>query len=105
MHAIPKKVPGTHRLIGVMPSLWRLLMRILCLEEVRPWDTAVAAEDDTAAPGRAIERAVFKRLLEQECSTARGDFSLAALWDLDSFYDTVLLDVMVREAKAWAFPL
>ena len=104
MAAIPKKDPGTHRLIAVIATLLRLFMGLVCRHEVRPWDEAVALPGDSAAPGQACEFATLQRHLALEMAFLTGEHASVILWDLQAFYDTINIEVLADQALAKGFP-
>ena len=105
LSAIPKKEPGTHRLIVVLASMLRLLLGMLTRTFVRPWDAEYSSPHDTTAPGKRADVMVGLRHALQAADRALGLHTAMVLWDLEAFYDNVDVPTLIRQCKRWHFPL
>ena len=105
LSAIPKKEPGTHRLIVVLASMLRLLLGMLTRTFVRPWDAEYSSPHDTAAPGKRADVMVGLRHALQAADRILGLHTAMVLWDLEAFYDNVDVPTLIRQCRRWHFPL
>ena len=103
LSAIPKKDPGTHRLIVVLASMLRLLLGVLTRTFVRPWDAQHSHPNDTAAPGRRADVMVGLRHALQAADRVLGLHTAMILWDLEAFYDNVDVPTLIRQCRKWLF--
>lgn len=79
------KKQGGYRCIAVMPSVIRILTKLLC-PELEAWGRAVAhsgAVQDTAAPGANSRKEAGLRQLRSEAAHLSGEPALQLLWDID----------------------
>ncbi len=103
MTLIDKK-SGGHRGIGNLTSTYRVWSKAR-----RPW--AQRWEDEHQRPYFAASRgvgpidAVYRQALRHEAAAAEARDSVVILDDLESFYETINREVLVKEAQVLNFPL
>jgi hypothetical protein len=97
------KKSGDSRAIAVLASTYRLLLKLL-QAQVKAWDLEVAGPWDHAIAGSSALRAGILRGLDLELAGYEHLLALEFLWDLDSFYDSVLVGPLLREARRLGYP-
>ncbi len=95
---------GGSRTIAIMPSVYRLTMR-LAGSTITEWDVKAASLYDSAVKGSSSLRAHLGRALGMELARSEGKVSYHFLWDLKKFYDTVRLDVLHERLDAYGYNL
>ncbi len=95
---------GGSRTIAIMPSVYRLTMR-LAGTAITEWDVKTASMLDSAVRGSSSLRAHLGRALGMELARSEGKTSFHFLWDLKKFYDTVRLDVLHERLGAYGYNL
>ena len=88
MSMIPKKDPGTVRMIASMASGWRLDVRLDAAQE-RAWVRQIADTDDAAKPGSSCLHAMETRQILLDMLKALDYDTVEGLWDFVKFYDTL----------------
>ena len=86
--AIPKKDPKDKRGIGVLPTPIRILGRLLRLIYA-DYDRNNTDLGDTAIASGNLVRSIYERHALAEVIALAHGYSMAILWDLKSFFDSV----------------
>ncbi len=97
------KKGGGVRTIATMATLYRLIMR-LCGDDIGDWDAAKAGFFDTAVAGNSALRAHLLRSLEVELATVEGQFTAHVLWDMEKFFDSIKIGVLIPRLDALGYP-
>ena len=102
MVRIPKE-SGGHRLIGLLPTLYRLwgkLRRPDCVS----WEDENNDGTDYAVSGQSAQRAAWDFALSNEAVKATGGSTVAWQGDLEKCYEYIPFQSIVEEAVAARFP-
>ncbi len=102
--ALLGKKSGGARTIAIMPTIYRLALRIAG-GEIRDWDVKVAAPCDSALRGSSSLRAPLGSPLGVELAQSQGKCVLHFLWDLRKFYDSVRLEVLHERLESLGYNL
>ena len=94
---------GGERPIGLMAMLFRFAMR-LHKGLIGQWDDAFHGHWDQAVRNSSCLRAAILRALKVEVGYLEGFDSLALLWDIAAFYDSIRLADLVRMGLDRSFP-
>ena len=97
------KEGGGHRLIGLLPSLYRLwgkIRRPLCQE----WEHENKDAGDFAAEGQSAQRAAWDFALVNEACLGSGGHTIAWQGDLEKCYELFPFGLILREAETLGFP-
>ncbi len=84
--------------------LYRLWARLYG-DPVSEWEAARAGFWDDAVRGSSALRAAIGRALQNELALSEGLSTVAVLWDLEKFYDTVRLTDLISAAERGDFPM
>ena len=98
-----QKEGGGHRLIGLLPSLYRLwgkIRRSLCVD----WEAQHKDESDFAVAGQSAQRAAWDFGIENEACQESNGLTVAWQGDLEKCYELVPFSVILKEAEAVKFP-
>ena len=99
---IPKPTGGD-RPIGLSPMLMRLFFR--CFADVtRGWTMEKHGAWDTAIKGSSSLRAALKRALDIECAQAADEIFALILLDIEKFFDSIPLPVLIRAGLRLGYP-
>ena len=101
MAMIPKKVG--HRTIGILATFHRILMQ-LETEEIAAFTKANAYCKDTATAGASAVHSSEMRAAEAELHTAEGKVTITALIDIQKFFDSLDVPLLVSRAQEQSFP-
>ena len=71
---------------------------------VADWDVAAAGHWDTAIRGSSALRAAVWRSLLIDAYSLQGLHTCTVLWDLEAFYETILLSKLVPRCEALGYP-
>ena len=96
MSMIPKKEPGSVRMIASMASGWRLYVRLDSKGE-RAWNSAIADPDDAARPGSSCFYSMEARQISLDILRALRFDTLEGLWGFVKFYDTLDPYVLLKQ--------
>ena len=97
------KKSGGDRPIGLaqlIPCLWHRLRRAT----PRQWEDEHTTDFDTARAGTNAEAAAYSRSARNELARYQGKASTGTFWDLATFFDSVLPEVLLAEALELDYP-
>ena len=97
------KPNGDDRSIGLGAFLFRLWQKIRS-PVTRSWEEVWTQEWDTAKKGSSAIKAALRRAVASEVAVLKGLLSAAVLWDLTSFFDTILPQVLIQHALELEYP-
>ncbi len=100
---LPKKLGG-FRTIGMFPTFYRLLMKLLS-PEFRDWDSANANQNDTAQKGVEAEYELYKKQIIIEVAKSKGLHFVQFLFDFKKYYDHIIPSKLLEEVEITGFPL
>ena len=102
MVLLPKNLGGFCT-IAILPSLARILMKLVCFE-CRRWDCEAACEGDTAAPGKKPVAEIAGRFAKIETARVLGKHAATTFWDMSHFFDGVNLQLLAEDVRQQSFP-
>ena len=70
----------------------------------RSWEEVWTQDWDTAKKGSSAIKAALRRAVVSEVAVLKGQLSAAVLWDLTSFFDTILPQVLIQHALELEYP-
>ena len=70
----------------------------------RSWEDRWTQDWDTAGKGSSAVKAALRRAVVSEVAVLKGQVAVAVLWDLTSFFDTVLPQVLIQQALELEYP-
>ena len=75
------------------------------MQTVEQWEARHTRPYFACGPARSATDVVWRQALRAERSAVSGGHAAALLWDLQSFFDTVDLDLLWEKAVRKGFPL
>ncbi len=99
-----QKKDGGRRPIGLMPSAYRLWMRVR-QRHVRAWEAQWDRRYLAAARGKSAADAAWLRSLRAEYATASGTTAASILWDLRKCFEHGSYTLLATETKQLLFPV
>ena len=69
------------------------------------WEVANQGPWDAAVQGSSALRARLLSSLRDEMAICLGKDSLVALWGMETFYDSIDIDILAEEAEKLEYPL
>ncbi len=100
---LPKKLGG-FRTIGMFPTCYRILMKLIS-SEFRNWDGLNANQWDTAQKGVESEFELYKKQIIIEAAMEQGYDFLQFLFDFKKYYDHIVPSLLAEEATLADFPM
>jgi hypothetical protein len=97
------KPKGGHRLTGKLAALYRVWSKARRPVADR-WEAAHDKPFFASAAGSGPIDAVFRQAMRHESAGASGLVAIAALEDMEAFYETVDRETLISEARALGFP-
>ena len=97
------KESGGHRLIGILPTLYRLwgkIRRPACVQ----WEGDHNDGSDFAVTGQSAQKAAWDFALTNEAIQATGGSTISWQGDLEKCYELVPFKAIMEEAEATGFP-
>ena len=101
--ALLGKKTGGSRTIAICPTIYRLLMASI-KQPVRDWDKAHGHSGDTALKGKIPALETMWRHLMLETGHALGRTNVMILWDVEKFFDSLDIDILIQECTEQEFP-
>ncbi len=98
-----EKARGGHRLIGKLTALYRVWAKAR-RHYAEEWESAHERPFFATASGTGPVDAVYRQSMRQEAATASGQAAVTILEDMESFYETVDRNLLIREAREMGFP-
>ena len=98
LHVIIAMIPkpaGGDRPIGLLQLLVRVFFRIH-RKRTREWEAKHHGHWDTAIQNSSALKAAIKRALDIECAKIADETFALILIDIEKFYDTIPLDLLIR---------
>ena len=100
---IPKPAGG-HRPIGLLSLIYSLWVKARRGYQ-REWDADNAGFWDAAVAGSSALRAALMRRLSDEVAHELQRPAASVLWDIEKFYDSVVLSRLIASAEELLYPL
>ena len=97
------KPTGDDRSIGLGAFLFRLWQKVRS-PVTRSWEEVWTQEWDTVKKGSNATKEALRRAVTSEVAVLKGLLSAAVVWDVTSFFDTVLPQVLIQHALELAYP-
>jgi hypothetical protein len=101
--AMLPKESGGFRPIGIATAVYRIWSKVR-REEADAWDMELPRSCFAASKGDGLVDAMWRLAARQEAGVVGGDVAATVTEDLQSFFETVDRDRLVREARALGFP-
>ena len=89
------KPAGGSRPIALMPMPYRLYTKIRRPHIIK-WELAHQRPWDAAVKGSSALRAGLLSLLRGELAMRLGKDSLVTLWDMEKFYDNIVIETLIE---------
>ena len=96
------KRKGGSRTVAIMASYYRLLVRVLG-HVIVAWDEAAAGPWDSAVKGSSALRAHLARAVGVELDVAEGMHVMHFLWDIQTFYDSIRIEVLLSRMESLGY--
>ncbi len=97
------KPNGDDRSIRLGTFLFRLWQKLRA-PVTKAWEQRCTESWDTARRGSSALKAAMRRAVVSEIAVLNGQEAVAVLWDLTSFFDTVLPHVLLQQAIELGYP-
>ena len=101
--ALLAKPLGGFRTIALLGMVYRLWARVRKWP-VAEWEDGFVGHWDTAVRGSSALRAAVARAFAAEYAVALGATAATVYWDIEKFYDSVALDLLIPEAVRFGYP-